>query len=54
MPKKCDKKAIMVKEGCNMIRRIVYENTDNKKFIKMRGSEIYLSDIRGKYRYSDK
>lgn len=51
----CSKKYIIVKfEGCNMVQRAVYSDESGKKYVKYGGKNVYLSDIRGKYRYLDK
>ena len=50
----CAKRYIDIKDGCNSIRRVVYRNEQtNKPYVKMNGTDVYLSTIRGKYRYSD-
>jgi len=50
----CTKRYVDIKDGCNSIRRVVYRNEQtNKPYVKMNGKDVYLSTIRGKYRYSD-
>lgn len=50
---KCDNSHVYIKQGCKLVKRIVYTDNDGKKYIKLNGSNTYLQDIRGKYRYSD-
>lgn len=50
----CTNEYVLVKDGCNIIRRRVYENDAGKKYIKNGGKNVMLSEIRGKYRYADK
>ena len=52
---KCDKNYVQIKEGCTLLRRVVYENeATKKKFVKLNGKEVLLSELRGKYRFSNK
>ena len=52
---KCDKTYAQIKEGCTLLRRVVYENeATKKKFVKLNGKEVLLSELRGKYRFSNK
>jgi hypothetical protein len=49
----CKNSHIYLKDGCKLIRRVVYTTPEGKKFIKNAGEIIMLSEIRGKYRYAD-
>lgn len=52
---KCDKNYVQIKDGCTLVRRVVYENeSTKKKFVKLNGKEVFLSELRGKYRFSNK
>jgi len=52
---KCDKNYVQIKEGCQLIKRVVYENdATKKKFVKLNGKNVPLSELRGKYRFSNK
>lgn len=48
----CEKKHVMVKDGCKLVRRIVYSAAADKKFIKLEGKDVLLSALRGKFRYT--
>ena len=52
----CKRKYIIVNldDDCGMVQRVVHEDGDGKRFIKAKGGKVYLSTIRGKYRYLDK
>ena len=52
----CEQKYILVKldSDCNYIYRTVMVDSSGKKYIKHSGKDVYLSTIRGKYRYTDK
>ncbi len=52
----CEQKYVLVKFGanCEYIYRSVMIDSDNKKYIKHNGKNVYLSSIRGQYRYTDK
>ena len=53
-PGVCVKRYVTIKEGCNSVRRVVHKNdTTNKNYVQINGKNVYLSSIRGKYRYSD-
>jgi len=50
----CDKKYVFIKKsGCSIVKRVVHEDTNGDKYIKLNG-KTYLRDVRGKYRFSDK
>jgi hypothetical protein len=51
---KCDKSYVQIKDGCTMIRRVVYDSDKHSKYVKMNGKNVLLSELRGKFRYSDK
>lgn len=51
---KCDKSYAQIKNGCTLIRRVVYEGENGAKYVKMNGKNVLLSELRGKFRYSDK
>jgi hypothetical protein len=51
---KCDKKYVQIKDGCTLTRRVVYERENGAKYVKMNGNNVLLSELRGKFRYSDK
>ena len=52
---KCEKNYVQIKDGCTLIRRVVYENDDTKKkYVKLNGKNVLLSELRGKFRYSNK
>lgn len=52
----CKRKYVIVNlnDDCGLVQRAVNEDADGKRFIKANGGKIYLSSIRGKYRYLDK
>ena len=50
----CEKKHVLVRlDGCNMVKRSVHHDSTGA-YIKHAGKNVYLSDIRGKYRYLNK
>lgn len=49
---KCEKSHVVVRDGCAMVRRIVYTDDKNKKYIKLNGKHVYLNQIVGRYRYT--
>lgn len=49
---KCEKTHVVVRDGCAMVRRIVYFDEQQKKYIKLNGQHVYLSDITGRFRYT--
>ena len=49
----CEKTHVMIKDGCKVVRRLVYNTTAEKKYIKLGGKEVHLSAIKGKFRYTD-
>ncbi len=52
---KCDKKYAQIKDGCTVVRRVVYEDeSSKKKYVKLDGKNVLLSELRGKYRLSNK
>jgi hypothetical protein len=52
---KCVKSYVQIKDGCTLLRRAVYEIEDSKKkYVKLDGKRVFLSEIRGKYRFSNK
>lgn len=51
MPTQCKKAHVMVKRGCEQVKRVVYVK-DGKKFVKLDGKEKLLSALRGKFRYT--
>lgn len=52
---KCEKSYVQIKDGCTLVRRAVYEVEDNKKkYVKLNGKNVFLSELRGKYRFSNK
>jgi len=52
---KCDKSYVQIKDGCQLLRRVVYENeSTHKKYVKLNGKNVLLSELRGKYRFSSK
>ncbi len=52
----CEQKYVLVKfdSDCNYVYRTVMVDGAGKKYIKHAGKEVYLSSIRGKFRYTDK
>ena len=52
----CEQKYVLVKFGadCNYIYRNVMVDSAGKKYVKHSGKDVYLSSIRGQYRYTDK
>lgn len=55
MPTKCEKNYVQIKEGCTLVRRVVQEDeSTKKKYVKLNGKTVFLVDLRGKYRYSNK
>ncbi len=52
---KCEKSYVQIKDGCTLLRRAVYDADDSKKkYVKLNGKNVFLSEIRGKYRFSNK
>lgn len=52
---KCQKNYVQIKDGCQLVRRVVYENeTTHKKYVKLNGKNVDLTELRGKFRYSNK
>lgn len=48
----CDKSHVVVKDGCKLVRRVVYGSVKNK-FIKLEGKEVPLKALKGKFRYTE-
>jgi hypothetical protein len=53
MPNKCEKSHVMIKDGCKLVRRRVYNTTSEKQYIHLGGKEVHLSALKGKFRYTD-
>ena len=51
---KCEKKYVQIKDGCTLVRRVVFEDDKKKKYVKLNGTDVHLSELRGKYRFSNK
>ena len=52
---KCEKSYVQIKDGCTLVRRAVYEvEASKQRYVKLNGKNVSLSDLRGKYRFSNK
>jgi hypothetical protein len=56
MPKKdsCKKTHVQIKDGCKLIRRVVYTDKETKeKYIWRNKIDVPLQKIRGQFRYTE-
>lgn len=48
----CDKKYVLIKQGCSYVRRVVHTES-KRKYVQLNNEKVYLSSIKGQYRYTD-